>query len=106
MPKDKAISLFFELGELEGAVDAAQALAIELQCEPWPGNREAVRKLYSVGSVLALLVCRIRLLRQGIEGSVDPALLLARHNEVPARESGVPGDLKLVPRRRPTKVEG
>jgi hypothetical protein len=104
MPRDKAVSIFFELGELEGAVEAVQALAIDLQGEPWPGNPEATRKLYSIGSVLALLVCRIRLLRQGIEGRVAPALLLARHNEVPARERGPVGDLKLLLLRRPTKA--
>jgi hypothetical protein len=104
MPKAKVVSMFFELGELEGAVEAAQALAIDLQGEPWPDNREAVRKLYSVGSVLALIACRLQLLRRGIDGSVDAALLLARHNEVPARESGVPGDFKLVARRRGTKA--
>jgi hypothetical protein len=101
MPRDKAVSIFFELGELEGVVEAAQALAIDLQGEPWPDNREGARKLYSIGSVLALLTCRIRLLRQGIEGSVDPALLLARHNEVPSREPGAVGDLKLLPQRKP-----
>lgn len=101
MSEAKAVSIFFELGELEGALDAAQSLAIDLQGEPWPGNSDGLRKLYIIGSVLALLGCRIRLLRQGIDGAVDPVLLLARHNEVPARERGAVGDLKLLSRRAP-----
>lgn len=104
MPNDKAVSIFFELGELEGAVEAAQALAIGLQGESLPGNRDAIRKLYGLGSVLSLIACRLHLLRQGIEGSVVPALLLARHNEVPAREASPVGDLKLLPQRRQSKA--
>jgi hypothetical protein len=103
MPRDKAASIFFELGELEGALEAAQALAVDLQGEPWRGNPEATRRLDGLGSVPALLTCRVRLLRQGVEGAVDPALLLARHNEVPTRETGPVADLKLLPRSRSPK---
>lgn len=97
-----AISLFFELGEIEGVADATRMLAVDLQGEPWPDNPEAVRKLYSVGSVLALLVGRIRLLRDAVQGEVDPRLLRAPHNEVDASERGDVKDfkIKLTPLRK------
>jgi hypothetical protein len=89
MPTRKAVSLLFEVGELEGAVDAARLLVFDLEGQSMPGSPEAFRAIMAVGSVLSLILCRLKMLRGVISGDIEPGLLLARHNLVPAGSEGL-----------------
>ena len=93
--RGRSVSIFLELTELQGAVEAARTAVIGLQGLP-ANAPEYTNGLVQVAAVLALVAERVRLLRGSVEGSVDPGLLLARHNVVEAGGK----DLVLEPWRR------
>jgi hypothetical protein len=77
----RSVSIFLELTELQGAIEAARTAVVGLQGMP-PHAPESSDGLVQVGAVLALVIERVRLLREAVEGCADPSLLLARHNVV------------------------
>lgn len=76
----KHVSLFLELTELQGVLEAARTLAVQLQGEPAADQPASLG--VEIGAVLALAIERMRLVRAAIEGAVDPVVVLARHNVV------------------------
>lgn len=97
----KSVSLFFELTELQGVLEAARTLALQFQAEPLHDVQPA-RLATQIGAVLALGIERVRLVRCAIEGFVDPGLVLARHNAVDEEPDGDHNILLPIGRGRRT----
>ena len=96
MAKGNVVSIFFEVIELRAALEATRTLVIQLQEDPQP-SRQARETQNQIGAVLSLAIQRAGLLAGAIEGVVDPALLLGRHNQVRTDEAPVIRDLRLTP---------
>lgn len=93
------VSLFYELTEVESAVEAARLLLMDLQATPMstPGRRW-MNVVVSSGAALSLVTSRLRLVRLVLEGVVDPGLLLANHNAIaPLPKDPEVRDVRLAP---------
>jgi len=98
--KAQRLSLGWELGEIERAVDAARILC-DLGAEgQFATQQEAERAPLAAAAVLALVTERLRLVRRAIHGWMPPELLVAPHNEVSETATLLESDDLILPLKR------
>ena len=88
--RQRSVSLAFELSTILEAIDGVPLLARGLQ--ELPGDRQAVRTLAGALAGLAMITTRLKAVVAAVRGDIDPATLLAAHNEV----DGVGGQVDVL----------
>src|SRR5262245_45940597 len=101
--KARRLSLGWELGEIERAVDAARILCGLSSAGQFATREETERAPAAATAVLALVTERLRLLRRAVHGWIPTELLVAPHNEVDAVDSDLEEDVVLPVERRSVK---
>lgn len=96
--KPAAVSLTFELLLLDHAVEAARLLAEVLARDSFEEEADARRAAASIAAVLALVNTRLLDLERVVRGDLDPARILAPHNQKrPPPAGSDEEDIILVP---------
>lgn len=65
--------------------DGVRQLVDDVQGQPLPHDLDTAHTVAAIGSMLSLIVCRLRLLRGVIGGDTDADLLIAPHNRLTSR---------------------
>lgn len=104
--KARRVSLGWELGELERAVEAVRILCGQLGEGGLGTRQDLARAPLAAAAVLALIVERLRLVRRVIHGWAPTALLVAPHNEVEEGEGSVRGEDLILPVERKVRKSG
>jgi hypothetical protein len=94
--KARRLSLGWELGELERAVDAARILCGLSGEGQFATLQDAERAPLAAAAVLALVGERLRLVRRVVHGWVPAQLLVAGHNEVHDTDAPLEDDDDVV----------
>jgi hypothetical protein len=98
--KARRLSLGWELGELERAVDAARILCGLSGEGQFATRQEAERAPLGAAAVLALVAERLRLVRRVVHGWAPTELLVAAHNEIHETDAPLENDDVLLPLER------
>ena len=98
--KARRLSLGWELGELEHAVDAARILCGLSGEGQFATRQEAERAPLAAAAVLVLVAERLRLVRRVVHGWVPSELLVAPHNEIDDNDAPAESDDILLPVER------
>jgi hypothetical protein len=104
-----AVSLAYEVADVERAVDAARGLADHLRAAAQAGVTDIDADVAALAATLTMIGGRLRLVRAAIRRTVNPVLLQSAHNAAsPERLPGDDPDLRRVewsPRERAEHAE-